>query len=110
MLGYRCSKAARSEPSRVLLASEYLASNQFITVMHPLIDEVATKAEVCSLAIPDRNDVVFVARANPARVFSTDLDIGYWLPAFCTSVGRVLLGHLSDDILRDTIDAVPISP
>jgi IclR family pca regulon transcriptional regulator len=86
MLGYRCSKAARSEPSRVLLASEYLASNQFITVMHLLIDEVATKAEVCSLAIPDGNDVVFVARASPARVFSTDLDIVYWLPAFCTSV------------------------
>jgi DNA-binding IclR family transcriptional regulator len=44
--------------------------------MHPLIDEVATKDEVCSLAIPDRKDVVFVARASPACVFSTDLDIG----------------------------------
>jgi len=30
-------------------------------------------------------DAVFIARASPTRVFSSGIDIGYRLPAFCTS-------------------------
>jgi IclR family pca regulon transcriptional regulator len=98
-------------PRILLLASAYLASNQINTVMQPLMDEVSTKAkEVCSLALLDGNEVVFVARASPARVFSSGIDIGYRLPAFCTSVGRVLLGRLSNDELAAAIEAMPIKP
>ena len=46
------------------------------------------------MAILDGNDVVFIARASPTRIFSAGIDIGYRLPAFCTSVGRVLLSRL----------------
>jgi len=98
-------------PRVLLLASAYLASNQINTVMQPLMDEVSTKAkEVCSLALLNGAEVVFVARASPARVFSSGIDIGHRLPAFCTSVGRVLLGRLSNDELAATIDAMPIKP
>lgn len=96
-------------PHVLKLASAYLASNQISTVMQPLMDEVATKAkEVCSLALLDGDEVVFVARASPARVFPSGIDIGYRLPAFCTSVGRVLLGRLSNEELAATIDAMPV--
>jgi IclR family pca regulon transcriptional regulator len=96
-------------PRVLLLASAYLASNQISSVMQPLMDEVAATArEVCSIAILDGNDVVFIARASPARVFSGGLDIGYRLPAFCTSVGRVLLGRLSNDELAKTIEAATL--
>jgi IclR family pca regulon transcriptional regulator len=89
-------------PRILLLASAYLTSNQISAVMQPLMDEVAGKAkEVCSLAILDGDEVVFVARSSPARIFSTGLDIGYRLPAFCTSVGRVLLGGLKNDELTN---------
>jgi IclR family pca regulon transcriptional regulator len=92
-------------PRVLLLASAYLTSNQISTVMQPLMDEVSAKAkEVCSLAILDGDDVVFIARSSPARIFSMGLDIGYRLPAFCTSVGRVLLSRLSNDELARTID------
>jgi IclR family pca regulon transcriptional regulator len=46
------------------------------------------------MAILDGSDVVFIARASPTRIFSAGIDIGYRLPAFCTSVGRVLLSRL----------------
>jgi IclR family transcriptional regulator, pca regulon regulatory protein len=96
-------------PHVLTLASAYLASNQISTVMQPLMDEVSTKAkEVCSLALLDGNEVVFVARASPARVFPSGIDIGYRLPAYCTSVGRVLLGRLSNDELTAAIDAMPM--
>jgi IclR family transcriptional regulator, pca regulon regulatory protein len=96
-------------PRVLMLASAYLASNQISAVVQPLMDEVSTKAkEVCSLAILDGDDVVFVARASPARVFPSGIDIGYRLPAFCTSVGRVLLGRLSNEELAARIDTMPI--
>lgn len=98
-------------PRVLLLASAYLTSNQINTVMQPLMDEVASKAkEVCSLAILHGEEVVFIARASPARVFSTGLDIGYRLPAFCTSVGRVLLGRLANDELTRTVDGMKLLP
>ncbi|QOZ10769.1 IclR family transcriptional regulator C-terminal domain-containing protein [Bradyrhizobium sp. CCBAU 51765] len=97
-------------PRVLLLASAYLTSNQISTVMQPLMDEVAGKAkEVCSLAILDGEEVVFIARSSPARVFSTGLDIGYRLPAFCTSVGRVLLGRLANDELTRTVDGMKLA-
>lgn len=89
--------------SRILtLASAYLSSNQISTVVQPVMDRIATEVqEVCSAAILDGEDVVFIARATPARVFSTGLELGYRLPAFCTSVGRVLLGALSEEALAE---------
>ncbi|MCA1359193.1 helix-turn-helix domain-containing protein [Bradyrhizobium sp. IC3069] len=97
-------------PRVLRLASAYLTSNQISTVMQPLMDEVAGKArEVCSLAVLDGEEVVFIARSSPARVFSTGLDIGYRLPAFCTSVGRVLLGRLANDELTRTVDSMKLA-
>ena len=98
-------------PKVLLLASAYLASNQISVVMQPLMDDVSSKArEVCSLAILDGDDAVFVARSSPARVFSAGIDIGYRLPSFCTSVGRVLLGRLSNDELTAKIAAMELKP
>jgi IclR family pca regulon transcriptional regulator len=96
-------------PHVLTLASAYLASNQISTVIQPLMDEVSAKAkEICSLAVLDGDEAVFVARASPARVFPSGIDIGYRLPAFCTSVGRVLLGRLSNEQLAATIDATTL--
>ncbi len=97
-------------PRVLTLASAYLTSNQISTVMQPLMDEVSTQAkEVCSLAILDGDEAVFIARSSPARVFSTGLDVGYRLPVFCTSVGRVLLSRLSNDDLAKTIDLMTMT-
>jgi IclR family transcriptional regulator, pca regulon regulatory protein len=91
-------------PRVLVLASAYLSSNQIVAVLQPLIDQVASDTrEVCSMAILDGEEAVFVARASPARVFSAGIDIGYRLPAFCTSVGRVLLGRLPNDEIAEAI-------
>ena len=62
------------------------------------------------MAILDGHEVVFIARASPTRVFSSGIDIGYRLPAFCTSVGRVLLSRLSDDELTAALEAMDLAP
>ncbi|MGY3546634.1 IclR family pca regulon transcriptional regulator [Bradyrhizobium sp. USDA 4472] len=84
-------------PHVLTLAASYLRSNQLVTVLQPVLDRVATAAnEISSLAVLDGDEVVFIARSSPARMFSGGLEIGYRLPAFCTSVGRAMLGEFDD--------------
>jgi IclR family transcriptional regulator, pca regulon regulatory protein len=94
-------------PHVLTLAGSYLRSNQVIAVLQPVLDRIASAAqEISSLALLDGDDVVFVARGSPARMFSSGLDIGYRLPAFCTSVGRAMLGRFSDDELVTRLKAM----
>jgi IclR family transcriptional regulator, pca regulon regulatory protein len=98
-------------PHVLTLAASYLRSSQVVTVLQPVLDRVATSAqEISSLAVLDGEDVVFIARGSPARVFSAGLDIGYRLPAFCTSVGRIMLGQWDDGELASKLAAMRREP
>src|SRR3954466_7971795 len=94
-------------PHVLTLAASYLRSSQVVTVLQPVLDRIASEAqEISSLAVLDGDDVVFIARGSPARVFSAGLDIGYRLPAFCTSVGRAMLGQYDDAELAKRLKAM----
>lgn len=101
-------------PHVLTLAGSYLRSNQVVAVLQPVLDRISSAAqEISSLALLDGDEVVFIARGSPARVFSTGLEIGYRLPAFCTSVGRALLSRLGDDELAKRLKAMrrePLTP
>jgi IclR family pca regulon transcriptional regulator len=100
-------KLFRLTPRVLVLASSYLASNHVVSVLQPALDKLSSEAqEISSMAILDGNDVVFIARASPTRIFSAGIDIGYRLPAFCTSVGRVLLSRLPDNELAAVLKAM----
>jgi IclR family pca regulon transcriptional regulator len=58
----------------------------------------------------DGDDVVFIARASPTRIFTGGVDIGYRLPAFCTAVGRAMLGSLGDAALKEKLAAIRRDP
>jgi len=94
-------------PHVLTLAASYLRSSQVVTVLQPVLDRIATTAqEISSLSVLDGDEVVFIARGSPARVFSTGLDIGYRLPAFCTSVGRAMLGQFDNAELAPRLAAM----
>lgn len=104
-------KLFRMTPRVLVLAAAYLSSSQVVTILQPVLDRVSTEAqEISSLAILDGHEAVFIARGSPARVFSAGIDIGYRLPAYCTSVGRAMLGKFSDDELTQMIDAMDLVP
>jgi IclR family pca regulon transcriptional regulator len=104
-------KLFRLTPRVLMLASTYLASNHVVSVLQPALDRLSSEVqEISSMAILDGNDAVFIARASPTRIFSSGIDIGYRLPAFCTSVGRVLLSRLSDGELAKALDAMDLAP
>ncbi|HEU0149356.1 MAG TPA: IclR family transcriptional regulator C-terminal domain-containing protein [Bradyrhizobium sp.] len=107
--GYVASdgKLFRLTPQVLTLASSYLRSNQLVSVLQPVLDDISAAAqEISSLAVLDGDDVVFIARASPTRIFTGGVDIGYRLPAFSTAVGRVLLGRLSDTELKAKLAAM----
>jgi IclR family transcriptional regulator, pca regulon regulatory protein len=88
-------------PHVLTLAGSYLRSNPLVSVLQPVLDRVSVEAqEISSLAVLDGDDVVFIARAAPTRIFTGGVDIGYRLPAFCTAVGRAMLGQFGDAELK----------
>ena len=98
-------------PRVLTLAASYLQSSQVVTVLQPVLDRIALAAqEISSLAVLDGDEVVFIARGSPTRVFSAGLDIGYRLPAFCTSVGRVMFGQFDDGDLAARLAAMRREP
>jgi IclR family transcriptional regulator, pca regulon regulatory protein len=62
--------------------------------------------EACSAATLDDGDIVYVARIPPRRTMTITLSVGSRLPAYATSMGRVLLAGLPpeqlDQYLRET--------
>ncbi len=63
-------------------------------VMEGLVEEVR---ESCSAAVLDGTDIVYVLRVSTHKIMSITLGVGSRLPAYCTSMGRVLLAALPDE-------------
>lgn len=97
-------------PQVLALAGSYMTSNQIVTILQPVLDQISSDAqEISSLAVLQSNDVIFVARASPARVFSAGIDLGYRLPAYCSSVGRAMLGKYSNEALTEVLDKMTLT-
>jgi IclR family pca regulon transcriptional regulator len=99
-LGYAGSEDGRTfllHPQILALGYAYLSSMPLAAAAQPLLDQVSsTVHESCSMSVLDGDDILYVARASTSRrIMSIDLGIGSRLPAYCTSMGRVLLANLS---------------
>ena len=87
----------RLTPRILHLASAYLASNAVSTILQPAVEQLSADVnEACSAAVLDGEHVVMIAHAAPKRVIEVSAQIGFRLPAFATSLGRVLLAALDD--------------
>ena len=77
----------------------------------PHLEQVArTVHESASMAVLDGEDVRYVARAAAGRIMSVDIMIGTRLPAFATSMGRVLLADLPRSGRRRFLEQARIRP
>src|SRR3984893_5853438 len=94
-------------PHVLTLAGAFLRANQVVAVLQPVLDRIAVAPrESSSLAVLDSDEVVFIARGSPTRIFSGGVEIGYRLPSFCTAVGRAILGRFSDAELKTKLAAM----
>jgi IclR family transcriptional regulator, pca regulon regulatory protein len=80
--------------SRILrLGFSFISANSLASLSLPILEQLSAHiGESCSVSVLDGGEIVYVARSAPKRVMTIDLGIGSRLPAYCTSMGRALLG------------------
>ncbi|HEY9224557.1 MAG TPA: IclR family transcriptional regulator C-terminal domain-containing protein [Variovorax sp.] len=93
--------------ARILeLGFAYLSSmpiwNRAEPVMEALVRQVK---ESCSAAVLDGTDIVYVLRVQTHKIMRINLAVGTRLPAYCTSLGRMLLADLDDATVRARLEA-----
>lgn len=83
-------------PKVLTLGYSYLSSTPLTVSSQPYLNAISAQlGESCSLAVLDDGEVLYVARSAASRVMSVALNTGSRLPAYCTSLGRVMLAHLA---------------
>ena len=105
-LGYAtCEGRLFSLSPKILdLGFSYLSAMPFWKLAQPVLEDLAaTMGESCSVSVLDGEEIVYVLRVPTRRVMSINLYIGSRLPAYCTSMGRVLLSGLSEGELDATL-------
>jgi IclR family transcriptional regulator, pca regulon regulatory protein len=106
--GYASTDGKRfSLTGRILrLGYAYLAATPLPRLVQPYLEQLSEATqESCSASILDNCEIVYVARAAQRRVMSIGLNVGSRLPAYRTSMGRVLLAALPEDEARAVLDA-----
>ena len=98
-LGYVASDGRHFHllPKTLELGYAYLSSFTVSEIAQDHLGRLAESLhESCSASVLDDTDIVYIARASTNRIMTIGLSVGARLPAYCTSMGRVLLAALSD--------------
>ena len=96
-------------PRVLRLGTACLAAMPLPQVVQPWLDQLSDElGESTSVSIIDGGDIVYVARAARKKVMSISLMPGSRLPAYCTSMGRVLLSALPEADARAILTRAPL--
>jgi IclR family transcriptional regulator, pca regulon regulatory protein len=97
----------RLTPRVLTLARAYLLSNAVSDILQPALERLSEEInESCSAAVLDGEEVMMIAHASPKRIIPVSAQIGFRLPAFATSLGRVLLAALDDRQLDEFLSRI----
>lgn len=96
-------------PRVLRLGTGCLATMPLPRIVQPTLDRLSQEiGQSTSVSILDEGEIVYVARAAQSRVMSIALMPGSRLPAYCTSMGRVLLAALGPEEARRILEATPL--
>jgi IclR family transcriptional regulator, pca regulon regulatory protein len=97
---------------RVLeLGYSYLSALSLPEIAQPHMETlVAQVNESSSIAVLDDTEIVYVVRVPTTRIMTITITVGTRLPAYPTSMGRVLLAGLEPDELERRLSRMHIDP
>jgi IclR family pca regulon transcriptional regulator len=98
-LGYveRSRQVYKLKTQVLRLGFSYLSSSSVIEAAGPVLEHITEQLhESSSMSMLDSGQIVYVARSAASRVLAAGLSVGSRLPAYCTSMGRVLLAALPE--------------
>ena len=99
----------RLTPKVLSIGYSYLSGLELPELALPHMEQlVAQVHESSSIAILDGCDIVYIARVPTKRIMSVTLTVGTRLPAFATSMGRVILAALPPDELDALLGTHPL--
>jgi IclR family transcriptional regulator, pca regulon regulatory protein len=84
-------------PKVLRLGQSYLAGAPLARIVQPFLDALSDEAgQSASVSVLDGTDIIYVGRAAQRRVMSISLSAGSRLPAYCASMGRIMLAALPE--------------
>lgn len=112
-LGYIDARGPRFElkPRLLELGYSYLSSLPLWKVAEPVLTRlVETLHESCSVSVLDLPDIVYVSRVAVKRIIAPNVSIGTRLPAFATTMGRIMLAALPPEELERFLAEADLTP
>ncbi|MDQ0559969.1 IclR family pca regulon transcriptional regulator [Rhizobium mesoamericanum] len=98
-------------PKILRLGHAYLSATPLPVLIQSHLDQLSEKAgQSASASVLDGTEIVYIARASQRRVMSINLTPGSRLPAFCASMGRVLLAALPEGEARAILSRTELKP
>jgi IclR family pca regulon transcriptional regulator len=86
------------------LGYSYLSTTPLWDLAEPYMEELVSRVhESSSASVLDGTDIVYILRVPTKKIMTISLSIGSRLPAYCTSMGRILLGGLSGEELDNVL-------
>lgn len=93
-------------PKVLRLGQSYLAGAPLARIVQPFLDALSEEVgQSTSVSVLDGTEIIYVARAAQRRVISISLQAGSRLPAYCSSMGRILLAALPERDARAVLDS-----
>lgn len=101
-------------PRLLELGQAYLATTSVWDVVRERLARLAEEVhETASAGVLDGTDVIYAVRVPYRRIMSMNVEVGTRIPAFASSMGRVLLAALDDaalDAVLERVDLRPLAP
>ncbi|MBS7533933.1 IclR family transcriptional regulator [Ancylobacter sonchi] len=98
-------------PRILRLGHAYLSATPLPSLLQPHLDQLSEAVgQSASASVLDGEEIVYIARAAQKRVMSINLLPGSRLPAWCSSMGRVLLAALGDEEVRQRLARARLEP
>lgn len=94
------------------LGYSYLASMPLVSFAQPVMEDLVAELGLsCSVAVLDGTEVVYVHRVAKRSILAPGTSmVGMRLPAYVSSMGRVLLAGLDEPAWRDYLENVELKP
>lgn len=104
-------RSFRLTPRVLRLGFAYLSTTPASELAQPHMRALADRVrESCSMATLDAGEIVYLARVPASRSMTITLGVGARLPAYPTSMGRVLLAALPEDALEVYLAQTVLEP
>ena len=88
-------KAYRISPKVLKLGHGVFKSSELWNTAHPhLVRASREYDQTFNLAVLEKDEILYIDRVKTQSILTINLEIGSKLPAYCTSMGRVLLAYL----------------